>query len=92
MLLNEQEIKDAVGFTTDQMTAYRRIESAVREKLNPRVAEIEAVLRECRDALECVPKHFGMKRLGNSTLTDSETRVKCHKAIAKIDEVLHGKE
>ena len=53
-----------------------------------RVEQLEAVLRECREALDCVPKHFGMKRLGNSTLTDSETRVKCHKAIAKIDEVL----
>lgn len=33
MILTEQEIKEAVGFTTDQMTAYRRIESAMLEKL-----------------------------------------------------------
>lgn len=33
MILTEQEIKEAVGFTTDQMTAYRRIESSVLERL-----------------------------------------------------------
>jgi hypothetical protein len=33
MILTEQEIRKAVGFTTDQMTAYRRVESAILKKV-----------------------------------------------------------
>lgn len=77
MLLTDEEIYATWGEAKNEAYSFREfaraIESAVLEKLNPRVAELEAVLRECYYALDAY--------------WDRELRAQI-KAIAKIDEVL----
>lgn len=77
------EFDSAIGYA-------RAIESAVLERLNPRVAELEALLRECREALvltqdgsefaACLPDEW-------SFAADKDWH-QMQEAIAKIDEVL----
>lgn len=78
MLLTDEEIMDInQNAEFDSAIGYaRKIESAVLAKLNPRVAELEAVLRECREAMQ-------RAKYSGTPYTSSYNR-----AIAKIDEVL----
>lgn len=86
MILTDEEIRKILGVNAmfcPQMEYAREIESAVLEKLNPRIAKLEAVLRECLESLDAVtkwnaPPDFNGRKIDRIV----------EKAIAKIDWVL----
>lgn len=81
MILTEDEFEELQNMEfsqNDWLWFYTQaVETKLLEKLNPRVAELEAVLRECREELD---------RL--STCENGMQYRRVAAAIAKIDEVL----
>lgn len=89
MILTEDEFEELQNMEfsqNDWLWFYTQaVETKLLEKLNPRVAELEAVLRECRrafDYYDCSIEQWSV----------AEERKLRKEAIAKIDEVLHVKE